>query len=466
MPRPTAALSAGLCTVGATVVFAAFTLGQGPQNSWLAAYREPAQRILRAAQADDFAWRRLAELTDTFGHRLSGSSGLEEAIRWTAEQMRQDGLENVRLDPVMVPHWVRGQESAEIVKPSRQALPMLGLGGSVATLPEGIEADALVVKSFEELDADGGAARGKIVLLNARFTTYNESVHYRTAGPVRAARRGAVAFLVRSVGPIGYRTPHTGSTSYIAGVPAIPAAAIAAEDADRLQRFQERGVRTVLRLTMDGRQLPDALSHNVIGELIGRERPDEIVVVGAHIDSWDVGTGALDDGGGCVATWEAVRLLKTLGLRPRRTVRVVLFTNEENGVRGGRAYRDKYAAELKNHVLMLESDIGLFAPVGFGFSGSAAARARVLEIAAELLRDIGADHVSGVGGGADIGPSVEAAGIPSMSLEADNTRYFYIHHTAADTVDKISPGEVARAAASIAVMAYVIADMPMRLETN
>ena len=173
----------------------------------------------------------------------------------------------------------------------------------------------------------------------------------------------------------------------------------------------------------------------------------------------------MDDGGGCIATWEAVRLLKKLGLRPRRTVRVVLFTNEENGVRGGRAYRDRYASELKNHVMMLESDIGLFSPIGFGFSGSASARARVVDIA-DLLRDIGADHVSAVGGGADIGPSVDAAGIPSMSLEADNSRYFYVHHTVADTVDKITPIEVSRAAAGIAVMAYVIADMPTRLDVN
>lgn len=465
MSRPPTGLSAVLCTLGATVVFAALTLGQGSQNSWLSAYREPVQHILREAQADDFAWRRLAELTDTFGHRLSGSASLEDAIRWTAEQMRKDGLENVRLDPVMVPHWVRGQESAEILKPSRQWIAMLGLGGSVGTPPEGIEAEAFVVKSFDELDADGGAARGKIVVLNSRFTSYNESVQYRTAGAARAARRGAVAVLVRSIGPIGYRTPHTGSTSYASGVPPIPAAAISAEDADRLQRFQERDVKPVIRLKMEAHQLPDALSNNIVAELIGRERPEEVVVLGAHIDSWDVGTGALDDGGGCIVIWDAVRLLKKLGLRPRRTVRVVLFTNEENGVRGGRAYRDKYASELKNHVMMLESDIGLFTPIGFGFSGSAAARARVVEIA-DLLRDIGADHVSAVGGGADIGPSVDAAGIPSMSLEADNTRYFYLHHTAADTADKITPGEVSRAAASIAVMAYVIAEMPTRLETN
>jgi len=465
MLRPKPALSVVVCTLGATIVFATLILGQGSQNSWLTVYREPAQRILREAQADDFAWRRLAELTDTFGHRLSGSAALEDAIRWAAEQMRKDGLDNVRLDPVMVPHWVRGHESAEIVKPTLQPIAMLGLGGSIATPPEGLEAEAFVVRNFDELDADGGAARGKIVVLNTRFTTYNESVQYRTTGAARASRRGAIAFLVRSIGPTGFRTPHTGSTNYVPGVPPIPAAAIAAEDADRLQRFQERGVRPVIRLQMEGHQLPDALSHNVIAELRGRERPEEIVVVSGHIDSWDVGTGAVDDAGGCIATWEALRLLKNLGLRPRRTIRVVLFTNEENGVRGGRAYRDKYANELKNHVMMLESDIGLFAPIGFGFSGSAAARARVTAIA-ELLHDIGADHVSAVGGGADIGPSVEAAGIPSMSLEADNTRYFYIHHTAADTADKITPAEVSRAAGSIAVMAYVLAEMPTRLDVN
>jgi carboxypeptidase Q len=293
------------------------------------------------------------------------------------------------------------------------------------------------------------------------FTTYSETVLNRADGPSRAAALGAVAALVRAVGPPGLRTPHTGALRYQEDAPQIPAAAVATEDADRLQRMQDRGTRVRLRLKMEARSLPDADSFNVVAEIRGRERPDEVVVVGGHFDSWDVGTGATDDGGGCVVTWEALRLMKKLGLRPRRTVRVVLWTNEENGLRGGFAYRDRYRDQLTNHVLMLESDSGVFKPTGFGFSGSDGARARIKEIA-RLLSGIQADRIGESGGGADIGPSVQAANIPAMSLEVDGD-YFLIHHTPADTIDKIDAGDMSRAAAAVAVMAYVVAEMPERL---
>jgi carboxypeptidase Q len=305
-------------------------------------YRDVAARIIKEATADASAWRRLAELTDTFGHRLSGSPQLELAIAWAAAQMKKDGLENVRTEPVMVPHWVRGQESLELVEPSRQPLVMLGLGGSVGTPPEGIEAPAVVVRSFADADAKGEWLRGKIVVYNAPFTNYGETVQYRSNGASHAARYGAAAVLVRAVGPPGLRTAHTGGMRYAPNAPQIPAASISVEDAERLQRLQDREVPIVLRLRMGARTLPDAESANVIAELRGHERPDEIVVVGGHIDSWDVGTGAMDDGGGCIVTWEAVRLLKRLNLRPRRTIRVVLWTNEENGLRGAVAYRDRH----------------------------------------------------------------------------------------------------------------------------
>jgi carboxypeptidase Q len=225
--------------------------------------------------------------------------------------------------------------------------------------------------------------------------------------------------------------------------------------------MQDRGTAVRVRLKMEARFLPDAESFNVIAEIRGRELPDEVVVVGGHFDSWDVGAGASDDGAGCVVTWEALRLMKALGLRPRRTVRLVLFTNEENGLRGGYAYRDKYRDELSRHVLMLESDSGVFRPTGFGFTGSDSSRRRIQEVAT-LLQDIGASAIGSSGGGADIGPSVEVAGIPSMSLQVEGD-YFLIHHTPADTVDKISPEDMARASAAVAVMAYVVADMPERL---
>jgi carboxypeptidase Q len=431
-------------------------------SSWLDAYRDPAARLIAESLSSAFAWERLAFLGDTFGHRLSGSEGLEHAIEWALAEMKNDGLDNVRAEPVKVPHWVRGQESAEITFPHRSPLAMLGLGNSVGTPAGGIEAEVLVVRSFAELDASGDRARGRIVLLNVPFTTYGETVQYRTAGPSRAAALGARAMLIRAVGPPGLRTPHTGALRYAEGTPQIPAAAISVEDAERLQRMQNRGTKVRVRLEMEARFLPDADSANVIGEIRGRERPDEVVVVGGHFDSWDVGTGSTDDGGGCIVTWEALRLMKKLNLRPRRTVRLVLFTNEENGLAGGRAYLDRYRSQLGHHVLMLESDSGVFRPTGFGFSGSASARETILQIAS-LLRGIQADRIGPSGGGADIGPSVEAGQLPAMSLEVEGN-YFLIHHTQADTVDKIDPADMAKASAAIAVMAYVVADMPERLK--
>ena len=432
------------------------------QSSWLDTYQEPARRLIAAGMSSSFAWERLAELGDTFGNRLSGSENLDAAIKWAAEQMRRDGLENVRLDPVKVPHWVRGAESLEIVTPGKHPLVMLGLGNSVGTPAGGVEADLFIVRSFQELEDAGERVKGRIVLFNVPFTTYGETVAYRSDGPSRAAAKGAVAMLIRAVGPAGLRTPHTGSLRYADGVPQIPAAAVPAEDADRLQRMLARGTAVRLRLSMGARFLPDADSFNVIGELQGRESPDEVVVVSGHFDSWDVGTGSTDDGGGCVVSWEAVRLMKTLGLRPRRTVRVVLFTNEENGLRGGLDYRERYKDQLAKHVLMFESDSGVFKPTGFGFSGSDTARRTIQEIAS-LLRDIGVDTIGGSGGGADIGPSVQAANVPALSLDVDGN-YFLLHHTPADTIDKIDPKDMAKASAAIAVMAYVVADMPHRLK--
>jgi carboxypeptidase Q len=454
-----------LLLLALTFLFVAAPARQGRSQNvhWLESYREPAARLIGEAVSDHFAWRRLAVLTDSIGHRLSGSPQLERAIAWAVEEMKRDGLENVHVEPVMVPKWVRGHESAEIVAPVSDRIAMLGLGDSVGTPAEGVAAEVLVVDGFSELDAKSAQARGRIVLFNVPFTNYGDTRQYRTSGASRAARHGAVAALIRSVGPPGLRTPHTGALQYQGDAPRIPAAAIATEDADRLQRMTDRGERVVVRLRMEARFEPDAESANVVGELRGRERPDEVVVVGGHLDSWDVGTGASDDGGGCVVTWEALRLMKKLGLRPRRTVRVVLFTNEENGGRGGTAYRDAHRGELRNHVMMLESDIGVFKPLGFGLTGSDRARDTVRAIAT-LLRGIGADRIGPNGGGADIDPSVREGGIPAMSLEVEGD-YFAVHHTEADTIDKIDPIEMAKCVAAVAVMTYVIADMPHRLGT-
>src|SRR5688500_3052563 len=380
--------------------FVTITTAQQPQSTaWLDPHRDAASRLLGEALASDFAWQRLAELGDTFGHRLSGSKALEDAIDWAVVQMKKDGLENVRKEPVKVPRWVRGKESLDIVAPYPSALVMLGLGNSVGTPAAGVEAELLVVRSFDELEAAGPKAKGRIVLFNVPFTTYGDTVRYRSAGPSRAAALGAVATVVRSVGPPGLRTPHTGALTYDTNAPKIPAAAVTTEDADRLQRMWDRGTTVRLRLKMEAQMLPDADSFNVVGEIRGRELPDEVIVLGGHFDSWDVGTGCTDDGGGCGVAWEALRRKRKLKLRPRRTVRVVLWTNEESGLRGGAAYRDRHRDQLPNHVLMLESDSGVFRPTGFGFTGSDAGRARIEGIAT-LLRGIQANRIGPSGGGA------------------------------------------------------------------
>jgi carboxypeptidase Q len=444
------------------VTIAARGLSAQTSAAWLDAYRDPASRIIAAATSNSDAWQRLAELTDSFGSRLSGSPQLEAAIQWAVAEMRKDGLDNVHTEPAMVPHWVRGEEHAEIVQPVPQPLAMLGLGASVGTPPGGVQAETLVVKSFDDLQQHSREAAGRIVVFNVPFTNYGQTVVYRSDGPSRAARVGAVAMLLRSVGPPGLRTPHTGVLRYADDAQKIPAAAISTEDTDQLQRMQDRGTHVVVRLVMGAQTLPDVESANVVGEITGRERPEEIVVISGHSDSWDVGRGAMDDGGGCVVTWETLRVLRRLNLRPKRTIRVVFFVNEENGTRGGIAYRDRHGAELPNHLLMLESDSGVFRPHGFGFTGTEPARAIVNQIAM-LLRPIDADRIGQGGGGTDIGPAVQAGKVPAMSLDVDGSRYFLIHHTPADTVDKLDPADMSRCVAAVAVMAYVVADMPERL---
>jgi carboxypeptidase Q len=423
-------------------------------------YRTAAARIIGAALTSDRAYSRLAHLTDHIGHRLSGSQNLERAIEWAVTEMKRDGLDNVRAEKVMVPHWVRGEESLEMLAPVPRKLQMLGLGNSVGTPAEGITAEAVVVRSFEELDRLGEQVRGKIVVYNAPYANYGASVAYRWGGASRAARYGAVAALVRSITPVSLQTPHTGSMNYDPAQPKIPTAAITIEVAEFLQRMNDRGDRPRLRLKMEAKFLPDAASANVIAELKGSEKPDEVILIGGHFDSWDVGQGAHDDGGGCIVAWETIRLLKELGLKPRRTIRVVLYTNEENGLRGGNAYRDAHRAEIANHVLAIESDSGVYRPEGFGLAATAPlqARSNMLEIA-KLLSGIGADQIAADGGGADIGP-ITREGVVGASLDVDGAHYFDIHHTPADTLDKVNPRELALCVATMAVMAYVVADLP------
>jgi len=452
--------------VGFSLMLAVFTLNAATITEQ---YKDAAARLIDAALADDQGWETLAWLTDRIGNRLSGSASLEQAVNWAAETMKADGLVNVAKLPVKVPHWVRGRESATLIEPVRRALPMLGLGGSVGTPAGGITAEVVAVRTFEEMEKLGRAkVAGKIVLFNEEWNGYGRTVVYRSQGPSRAAKLGAVAVLIRSVGPVSLQTPHTGALEYAADAPKIPAAALTIEGAALIERLSKSAGKLVVNLSMQARSLPDADSANVIGEIRGREKPEEVVVVGGHIDSWDVGAGAQDDGSGCIAALQAVALIRKLGLQPRRTVRVVFWTNEENGLAGARAYRQWAGDQVKNHVAAVEMDGGAERPLGFGLGLTGApedAANRAMERAREigkLLERVGATEIQRGGGGADIGPLMRD-GVPGLGHRTVGQRYFDWHHTAADTLDKIDKQEFRMNIATLAVMVYVIADMPGRL---
>ncbi|MBO6575630.1 MAG: M20/M25/M40 family metallo-hydrolase [Rhodothermales bacterium] len=431
------------------------------QPAWLDDHRADAERLIEAAMDGEDSYERLAYLTDTFGPRFSGTQALEDAIDWILAEMESDGLENVRGEPVMVPRWVRGNESLTLLEPREASLGILGLGNSIGTPAGGLTGDVLVVKTFRELESRAEEAKGKIVLFNAAFLTYGATVQYRTRGAIEAARVGAIASLVRSVGPRSMYTPHTGNSAYEEGVPRIPHAAVTVEDAMMMQRMQDRGQPVRVRLYMEARHEPDVLSRNVVGEIVGSEFPEQVVVFGGHIDSWDVGTGAMDDAGGCVAAWDALRLMKELGIRPKRTIRVVLWTNEENGLRGANAYRDTHMDALDDHIAAMESDSGVFTPRGFGFTGSDAAF-EIVQAIGSLLEPIGSDTITRGGGGADIGP-IMREGVPGMGLQVEGREYFWYHHTKADMVDKQTPDDLNRVVATMGVMALTLANLEERL---
>lgn len=447
-------------------LFVVLTIGLGstlvaqPIDIDISAHKADAKKLADAALSDETSFEELTYFVDRFGPRLSGSEALENSIDWILDEMRSNGLlENIHTQKVMVPHWVRGKEYAALLSPREKDLPMLGLGGSIATPKKGIEAEVLVVGSFEELRKKSDQAEGKIVLYNVPFTTYGETVRYRVSGAVEAAKVGAVASLIRSVGPYSMKTPHTGNSRYKEGVKKIPHAAITVEDAAMLQRMQDRGETIRVKLYMEAQNLPDAPSRNIIAEIKGSEHPEEIVVLGGHIDSWDVGQGAMDDAGGCFAAWEALKLMKELGLRPKRTVRLVMWTNEENGLRGATTYRDivQENGSLEDHVLAMESDGGVFTPQGFGFSGSDAAFEIVQQIGT-LLQPVGSNKITRGGGGADIGPLMRE-GVPGMGLRVDGSRYFWYHHSPADTIDKLTAEDYKKCVATMAVMAYTVANL-------
>jgi carboxypeptidase Q len=428
-----------------------------------------------AALSSDYAYVQLAHLCNNIGPRLSGSPQAQQAVQYVAAEMRRLGLD-VQLERVMVPHWVRGAETAELVQFAGQApgttqkIVLTALGGSVATSAEGLTAPVIAVDSFEHLASLGrDKVAGKIVLFNARFDkqmtaqgfaldAYGQAVVYRGTGASAAARLGAVASLVRSVGGADYRLPHTCALGYASDAPKIPAAAVAAEDADLIAYLTAQGpVR--LHLTLTPQMLSDVESYNVIADVKGSEHPEQVIIVSGHLDSWDLGTGAIDDGAGVAVAMQVAQLIKRLGLRPKRTIRVIAWMNEENGLRGGRTYAEDHKAEFANHVAAIESDLGAGHPIGF--------TAHVNAKALEMLRPIAAVlQASGAGiirqsqnaEGADVSP-LDAAGVPTLAPIQDNRTYFNYHHTAADTLDKVVPRELAENAAVVAVLAYTIANL-------
>jgi len=425
-------------------------------------YRAVAGRLIDAALADNEGYQRLTYLCYRIGHRLSGSPSLTRAISWSVEQMNAAGLSNVKVIPVKVPHWVRGAESARMIQPLDRPLHMLGLGMSIGTPPGGITAGVVAVSDFGELARLGSAKiQGKIVVYNEEYRGYGPARVYRSSGASRAAAFGAVAVLVRSATPLAMQIPHTGEMSYDPAQPRIPAAAISPEDAVMLARLAASGVPVTVHLEMSAHMEPDADAADVIGEIPGKEHPEEIVVMGGHLDSWDVGQGAQDDGASIMACLQALALMKKLGLEPRRTLRVAFWVNEENGGRGGEAYRQFVASAIHNHVAAIEMDGGAEAPVGFG-AGVDARSTELLRDAASLLERVGASQITPGGGGSDIQPLVRD-GVPGFAERTVGTHYFDWHHTEADTLDKVDPEDFRKNVAALAVMGYILADMPGRV---
>ena len=449
-----------------------FANGQ-PGDAVIGNYQEIAARIIAAGQEKNDSWIKLQELCDDIGHRLSGSDSLNQAIEWAQESMKADGQENVRAERVMVTKWVRGAESCELVEPRPLKIEMLGLGGSVGTPPAGITAEVVVVSNKDELDAlPIESVKGKIVVFNCampKFTDekgsgYGATVQYRSNGAKWASEKGAVAALVRSITATSLQTPHTGAMRYGDAETKIPAAGITIEAAQLLARFQARGKKCVVKLKMEASTQGEAPSANVLAEIVGSEKPKEIVVIGGHLDSWDVGQGAHDDGAGCIAAMEALNILRKLELRPKRTIRVVLWTNEENGVAGGRDYVARHQTEV--HAAGIESDSGGFAPRGMDVELQ---DDRKEDLAAEQLSEI-LKHLQPInatlgkkgGSGVDVG-LLKVLGTPCLGLEVNGSRYFDTHHTWADTVDKVDPQELTNCTITMAVAAYILADMPNRL---
>jgi carboxypeptidase Q len=449
---------------------------QGPAYIYPAQLLKELKQLQEAALASDYALKHAAYLCNNIGPRLSGSPQAQRAVEYVAEEMRKLGVE-VKLEKVMVPHWVRGVETGELTKfpgmatGATQKIVLTALGGSVATPKDGLSAPIVVVSNFDELNALGEAkVKDKIVLFNAKFDeqlqaqgfggdAYSQSVIYRSGGASAAARLGAVAALNRSAGGGAYRLPHTGTMRYADGVKQIPSAAVTAEDAELIADLAAQG-EVRMRLVLTPQTLPDAESFNVIADIKGSESPDQVAIVSGHLDSWDLGTGAIDDAAGVAVSMQVANLCKELKLRPKRTIRVIAWMSEENGIFGGRTYFKNQASNIANHIAAIESDLGAGHPIGI-LANVAPAALPMLQPAANLLKSSGAGVIRMVADsvGADISP-LEEAGVPGFAPFQDERTYFNYHHTPADTFDKINPRELAENAAVMAVLAYAIANLP------
>ena len=431
------------------------------------------KRLQQAALSSDYAYRQVAHLADNIGPRLSGSTQAEKAVDYVASELKAIGCD-VQLEKVMVPHWVRGEETATLVQWPGQVentthkIVLTALGASVATSSEGMTAEVVAVKNFDELKAmSRDKIAGKIVLFNYPFDkriaaegrggeAYGEAVVYRSDGPSAAARQGAVACLIRSVGGADYRIPHTGQTKYADDAPKIPAGAVTAEDADLIVDLARPGpVRMKLLLTPQ--TLPNMESANVIGDIKGSEHPEQVVIVSGHLDSWDLATGAIDDGAGVAVSMEAANLIQKLHLKPKRTIRVIAWMNEENGLAGSKQYAKDHEKDWANHFAAMETDGGAGHPIGLNIKAKPEVKAMLKPIGA-ILQESGAGMLSlAEHAGSDIEP-MEKANVPSFAPIQDSRFYFDYHHTAADTLDKIVPKELAENSAVVAVFAYAMAN--------
>lgn len=411
------------------------------------------------------SYNRLATFTDTFGARIAGSENLERAIDYMLNVLNDDGLENVHGEEALVTHWVRNKEYAVLLSPRNYSFTILGLGSSVGTPPEGITAEAVVVCSFKELDDQGDNLRGKIVIYNQDYEGYPVSVAYRAFGAQKAAVYGAVAVLIRTIAPFSIYSPHTGWQDYKDGIPKIPSACITIEDAAMFYRMQQRGQQLKILLHMEAQNLPSAVSRNTIAEITGSVYPEQVVVVSGHLDSWDVGQGAMDDGGGAFISWQALSIIKDMKLpRPKRTLRMIMWTDEESGGAGSESYYNQHQNESDNFNILFESDMGVFTPYGIQFTGSSAAKS-VMQAIGQLLVSINASLVEDNGGETDTG-WWSAKGVPLASLANHNEHYFYFHHSNGDTMEVLDPVQMNLCSAVWAVYAYVLADLDEMLPRN